>query len=710
MSRRASETDPTGSSGGFDPVGAPWFFPLLVLAVVLSLRIFAPRIAEKAELFWLDLALDLRARAGMSEPLDPSIRFAELSINEEIARRYATDGEYATVAGILETLARLEARVVAVDIIYTYGRAEDQKILADTIRRLHETTRTSFVLSTSIEEQRGTPHLLQSLPHAGGEAFSQGIVNVPADRHWREYRLVHRFGEETMPSLALAAFAAARPAALAPKVTSEGTMEWKVSGPDGKAVVRRGDDSRLFLNLRHSYYEDDYDRTLPELSEGGRVWTIEELEQLANRADSASPLRDTIVFLGYDAEVDGKATTHGSQEPGMLLHATALHDLMHGTAIRPAPIPIDIGFHLLVASIAALVFARVRSKRWLLLIAAVGILLTLATGWVAVWHQGLLILPAAVLSALLWGSAVILEVGRRWTVEQRERTRRDAMLGFYFSPAVLKQVTQNLDMIRPRGGDVAVLLSDLRGFTTLCESGEVERVFELLNRLFAVETEAALRENGSLARFAGDQFLAYWGAPEACDDAPDRALRAALEIQETLQRRVDSPDADEIDGWLRIGIGLHCGRGLVGHVGSRSYRDYNLVGDCVNTTARIESQTKNYAAAILASGEFMASLKTKPLSLLVDRVQVKGKSRATELHAIFGRGDDPGDEGREAYRVAFAHYEAGEFANADHAFATLKKHPHATLVASAGVLGQRCRTYIESPPANWDGVHELTSK
>lgn len=710
MSRRATEPDPTGSSGGFDPVAAPWFFPLLVLAVALSLRVFAPRIAEKAELFWLDLALDFRARTGMSEPLDPSIRFAELEMNEEIARRFATEGEYATVAGILETLARLEARVVAVDIIYTYGRAQDQKILADTIRRLNETTRTRFVLSTSIEDHGKEPHLRRSLPHADDEDFPQGVVNVPADRHWREYQLVHRFSGETMPSLALAAFAASRPAALAPKVTSDGMMEWKVLGSDGKAVARHGDDSRLFLNLRHSYYDDRYDRTLRELSEGGRVWTIDQLKRLAERSDVASPLRDTIVFLGYDAEVDGKATTHGPQEPGMLLHGTALHDLMHGTAIRPAPIPIDLGFHLLVSSIAALVFARVRSKRWLLLIATVGIVLILATGWIAVWHQGLLLLPAAVLSALLWGSAVILEVGRRWTVEQRERTRRDAMLGFYFSPAVLKQVTQNLDMIRPRGGEVAVLLSDLRGFTTLCESGEVERVFELLNRLFAVETEAALRENGSLARFAGDQFLAYWGAPEACTDAPDRALRAALEIQEALQRRVENPDADEIDGWLRIGIGLHCGRGLVGHVGSRSYRDYNLVGDCVNTTARIESQTKNYAAAILASGEFMASLKTKPLSLLVDRVQVKGKSRATELHAIFGRGDDPGEEGRGAYRSAFSHYEAGDFAKASEVFASLTNHPHLTLATSAGVLDERCRYYLDSPPVVWDGVHELTSK
>lgn len=710
MSRRSTEPDPTGAGTRLGLTTVASFLPFLVLAAVLLLRVFAPRAAEKAELFWLDLALDFRARVGRSEPLDPSIRFAELSVDEEISRRYADEGEYATVSRILETLARLEVRVVAVDIVYAYGRAEDQRILADTIRRLHETTRTIFVLSTAIEGRGDGVDLLRSLPQAGGEDLRQGVVNVPAASHWREYQLVHRFSDETMPSLALAAFAASRPAALAPKVTGAGKMEWRVTGPGGKAVSRQGDEARLFLNLRHSYFDDRYDRTLPELSEGGRVWKIDQLERLAERTGGASPLRDTIVFLGYDAEVDGKATTHGVQEPGMLLHATALHDLMHGTAIRPAPAPIDVGFHLLVASIAALVFVRIRSKRWLVIIAAIGILAILATGWIAVWSQSLLLLPASVLSAVLWGGAFILEVGRRWTVEQRERTRRDAMLGFYFSPSVLKQVTRNLDMIRPRGREVAVLLSDLRDFTTLCESGEVERVFELLNRLFAIETEAALREDGSLARFAGDQFLAYWGAPEACEDAPDRALRAALEIQETLRRRVGSPDADEIDQWMRIGIGLHRGRGLVGHLGSRSYRDYSIVGDCVNTTARIESQTKNYAAAILASGEFMAALKVKPLSLLVDRVRVKGKSRSTELHAIFARDEDPGEEGRETYGDAFARYEVGDFAGAADLFFKLKKSSHATLATSAGVLEGRCRGYLESPPASWDGVHELSSK
>lgn len=709
MSRVPQTDDRDVAKPTFDPVAAPWFFPFLVLAALLSFRWFLPGVAEKPELFWLDLALDARARAGWSEPLEPEIRFVQLSVDDEIARRWAVDGEYATAAGFLKTLAALDARVIVVDIIYARGREEDQRVLAEAIREIHETTSTRVLLSTVIERQNGQPYLLRSLSRAGGEEFDEGIVNVPADRHWREYQLVHTCEGETLPSLALAAYGASRPSALAPKVAGEGEMEWKAL-EGGKAVTRRADGSRVLLNLRHSYYDpQEYDKknlNLPHRA--GRVWTIAELEQYAASKPADSALRDTIVFLGFDAETDGKPTTHGPMEPGMYLHGTALHDLTHGTAIRPAPLWLDLVLHFAVALLAVAAFSRVRSIGWLIASAAAGVAAILGFGWLAILTPGWQVLPAAISAALLWGASVFLEVGRRWSFEARERTRRDAMLGFYFSPAVLKQVMQDLDMIRPRGGEVAVLLSDLRGFTSLCETGRVERVFELLNRLFAIETDAALRENGSLARFAGDQFLAYWGAPEPCDDAADRALRAALEIHTALEARRESPDADELDGWLRIGIGLHHGRALVGHVGSRSYRDYNIVGDSVNTTARIESQTKNYAASILASGEFIAALSEKPPALLVDRVQVKGKSRPTELYAVFAGGGE--EEGRRAYEAAFRLYESGDFAAAAAAFEALAEHPHATLATSARLLGERCREYDATPPPQWAGVHELRSK
>jgi hypothetical protein len=328
---------PDGTARFFDPVAAPWFFPLLVLSVLVLVRIQVPGFAEKPELFSLDLALKVRAMTGRAGALDPEIRFVELSMDEEWAKRLATVGEYATVAGLLKTLASLEASVIAVDIIHSYGRIEDQQVLAAAIREIQETTDARIVLASSIE---GTDdkHLLRPLQRAGGEAFAQGIVNVPADRHWREYQLVYRFKGETLPSFALAAFGASRPAALAPKAVSEGVMEWKGLGPDGKSATFRGDESRLFLNLPHSYFDDRYDdRHDPKIL--GRKWSVEEVERAAANTGEASPLAGSIVFLGFDEETDGKPTTHGAMEPGMFLHATALHDLKHGTAIRGPPPP-----------------------------------------------------------------------------------------------------------------------------------------------------------------------------------------------------------------------------------------------------------------------------------------------------------------------------------------------------------------------------------
>jgi len=705
VSPRPQESLPAASKRPFDVIRRPWFSPLLIFSLLVAFRLLAPGLAERPELFWLDQALRARAELDLASPLDDSIRFLELSMDADIARRFAENGEYATAASILRTLAALGVRVIAVDIIYTYGRAEDQAFLAKAVEEINAGGRTTVVLSMSTEPQAKTPHLLRSLPLAGGDKFLQGVVNVPADKNWKEYQFVHRFEGETIPSLALATFAASRSGPLAPQRVSDGRMEWKDLGPNGKAVTKSADESRLFLNLPHSYYVGRFDE---RKQIRGRVWTITALETLASRSNGTpSPLQDTTVFFGFDAEVDGKPTTHGDMEPGMFLHGTALNDLIQGTSIRPAPLSIDLGLYFLVALLAAGAFSTIKHKRWLLIVAIAGILTLLAGGWLSVWH--LYLLPAAINSALLWGTAVVLEVGRRWTTEQRGRLQRDAMLGFYFSPAVLKQVTQNLDMIRPQGNEVAILLSDLRGFTTLCETQPVERVFDLLNRLFAIETDAALREDGSLARFAGDQFLAYWGAPEPCNDAADRALRAALEIQRTMRARRENP-ADDLDSWLRIGIGMHRGRGLVGHVGSRSYRDYNIVGDSVNTTARLESQTKNYVADIIASGEFISALSVPPINLLVDRVQVKGKAKPTDLHAIFDEFPESRAEGCRQYEIAFQQYLAGSFAAAGESFNALTDHSCETIAASARLLGARCRGLVEAPPSNWKGVYGLTSK
>jgi CHASE2 domain-containing sensor protein len=400
----SSRTDPPRP---FDPVNTPWFFPLILLGLLLPLRIFAPQVVEKPELFWLDEALNVRAKLGFASALDPSIHFVEMTIDDDIAGRFATDGELATTASVLKTIATLGARVIVVDIIYAYGRKEDQALLSRTIEEINTGGRTTVVLALSQETRPGAkPYLQRSLPLAGGENSLQGVVNVKAGKNWREYQMVHRFEGKPLPSIALAAFGASRSGPLAPALVADSRMEWKSLGADGKAVSAFADDSRVFLNLPHSYYNDHFDE---REGIGERFWKIAELETRAKQGEQT--LLDTIVFFGFDSEYDGKPTTHGDMEPGMFLHGTALNDLLHGRSIRPAPLWIDLVLYLLVALIAAATFSLVQRKRRLILVALAGVPLILIAGWCSIWFLELL--PSTINAALLWGSAVFLEAGRR---------------------------------------------------------------------------------------------------------------------------------------------------------------------------------------------------------------------------------------------------------------------------------------------------------
>ncbi len=699
---QSPDTEKQERAGSFRFTRSIWSAPLLGFLFVAVLRLFFTDTIDRLEFSWYDEALQLREEKGFYRPLDDRIKFVELGMTDEIARRFAEDGEYATAAGVIDTISKLGASVIALDIVYAYGRKEDQELLAAKVREINERGGTRIVVPAIIEEdlEEGGSHLLESIPLVEGEKFLRGIVNVSidSDHIWRRYRDVHTVDGETIPSLAFAAYSASLPKAFSPKPVPDqpGVMSWKESGDDGIQTFSVNG-SEYFLNLQHSYYR----------KETGRKFKLHQLEALAETGN-VSLFHDSIVFFGYGAEFDGKPTPHGPQQPGMVLHGTALNDLFNDTRIHRFPFWAELLIFFGTAFVAAIGFRNVKKKVILTAGVLLGLIVIGLGGWMLIWFA--CIFPPTIGAAIVWGLSVFGEVGRRWAHEQRERTQRDAMLGFYFSPAVLKQVTQDLDMIRPQGNEVAILLSDLRGFTTLCETQKVERVFELLNRLFGVETEEALKEDGSLARFAGDQFLAYWGAPESCSDAASRALRAALNIQKTLISRREAADEDDLDSWLKIGVGLHFGRGLVGHVGSRDYRDYNIVGDSVNTTARVEGQTKNYGAPVLATGEFIDALDEPVDALMVDHVRVKGRHKAVKLFAVPIPEREPSAHQVEAYRAAFSLYESGAFTAAADSFEALKDSAHPTVSVSASLLQERCNLFATTPPDDWDGVFVLIGK
>jgi len=278
-------------------------------------------------------------------------------------------------------------------------------------------------------------------------------------------------------------------------------------------------------------------------------------------------------------------------------------------------------------------------------------------------------------------------------------------MSLYFSPHVLKNVLENPGHLEPKRVEITVLLTDLRNSTALAEQLGTEQMLGLLNRVFTVENAAAFAEDGSMEKPVGDQFLAYWGAPDPQPDASDRALRAAFAVIEGLHTLYETfdPATRELFGY---GLALHAGQALIANIGSAQFFHYGPVGDLINTAARVESLTKYYGVFALATREVYDRFTTPPESRLIDRVIVKGKSTSLELFELRHKfSPENFDEIAKAYSDAFALYEDGNFSAAAKRFGFLSNCDK-----PSAVLAQRCAEFAAHPPEDWHGTFTLMTK
>ncbi len=176
----------------------------------------------------------------------------------------------------------------------------------------------------------------------------------------------------------------------------------------------------------------------------------------------------------------------------------------------------------------------------------------------------------------------------RQQLERSEQFIR-ATFGRYLSDDIVAEILESPEGLE-LGGDlreVTIMMSDIRGFTTLSEHLPPQQVVALLNRYLGRMTEIILEHQGTIDEFLGDAVLAVFGAPKKRDDDAERAVRCAIAMQAAMG---DINKANREDGLpeLSMALALNTGTVVAGNIGSERRSKYGFVGHAMNVTSRIE--------------------------------------------------------------------------------------------------------------------------
>ncbi len=217
-----------------------------------------------------------------------------------------------------------------------------------------------------------------------------------------------------------------------------------------------------------------------------------------------------------------------------------------------------------------------------------------------------------IVAALLFVIVVLLMVGV-WNTKEAERQHIHEQLAAHFSPSVAEVVTRlRLDPAGERR-EVAILFSDIKGFTRLSAKLAPTTLTALLNQYFGEMTDAVHATGGAVDKFIGDAVMAYWGAPMQQSDMADRAVSAAIRMIERLKTLNATWAAHGVSP-MSIRIGINVGVVTIGYLGAASRHDYTIIGDAVNVASRLEALNKRLRTEILVSEQARRHLSPRFLS------------------------------------------------------------------------------------------------
>ena len=451
-----------------------------------------------------------------------------------------------------------------------------------------------------------------------------------------------------------------------------------------------------------------------------RVWIDwSATPQQHSLVDLPESFKGEIVIVGVSAAglVQPVATSRGEIWP-QDLQAAAMGTMLSGTTIQRPEWADQAEILALILAGALLLFLT----RWMYVGIATMVVLAVGSIFASMYaYSGFHILFDTTVFTL----GIVLVALHAYTVkfldEFFQKSQIKKQFGSYVNPVIVERLQKDPSFIKLGGEkkDLTVIMSDMRNFTGLGETygDDVVAFTQTMNRYMTAIAEPILRNNGCLIKFIGDASLHVHGAPIQEEQDPDHVLagvRTGLEMLHAVEL-FNIELTKEGKPLVGCGLGINTGPTLIGNIGSKDRFGYDVLGDSVSLTARLEGQTKNYGVLIIISEFTQARVGDAYFTLPLDCIAVKGKNIGVNIFTVFYNPDvtvaADWISAREHHELMLQYYREQQW---DKAIALCQeltgefdsKMDHYYELWIERIADMRTRDL----PKDWDGTYRATSK
>jgi len=425
-------------------------------------------------------------------------------------------------------------------------------------------------------------------------------------------------------------------------------------------------------------------------------------------------LKDAYVLVGTSAAglLDLRATPFSNVYPGAEVHASVIDNLLNNDPFEH-DIFTEIGLTYTVIIVGGLSLTALLSYSSPLIGGFGGMTLIVLCLFYGNYQQLFL---NHQLAGITYPLATIFTIFLFVTLfnyffKDREKRFVQGAFGHYVSPDVVKELITSPEKLSLAGHEkvITIFFNDIRGFTSISERMDSKQLGLFMNEYLTAMSSVIMENKGTVDKFIGDAIMALWGAPLDDDDHAANAVRASLQMMQTLHK-MRAVWAEQGLPPIDIGIGLNTGMVSVGNFGSNQRFDYTVIGDNVNLASRLEGLNKIYGTNILISESTLKALKGRFACRFVDLVRVKGKTKPVSIYEPIMEGQGPASlqKDLEEFQHAMDLYREKAF---DQSLLIIKQLQMNNPTALYKLYIERINHFRHnSPPAAWDGVYTATSK